>query len=74
MDGPEHPGAHHHHRGRFRRVEPASVEILRALHDLFAEAVRRWLTRTRYSPAQASGVEVRQLVEQRVEFDLRPYP
>jgi periplasmic protein TonB len=52
------------------RVEAASIRIPSASHELFADAVRRWLSRTRYEPAQAGGVRVRQLVEQRVEFSL----
>jgi TonB family protein len=54
------------------RVEGGSIEIVNATHPLFAEAVTRWLPRTRYEPAQASGGRVRQMVEQRVDFDLRP--
>ena len=53
------------------RVEPSSVSILQATHDLFGDAVRRWLQRTRYVPAEADGHPVRQLVEQRIEFTLR---
>lgn len=52
------------------RVEPSSVEIHQASHDLFADAVHRWLPRTRYVPAEVAGRPVRQLVEQRVEFTL----
>lgn len=53
------------------RVEPGSVQILRTTHAQFGDAVRRWLTRTRYSPAEASGVRVRQLVQQEVGFTLQ---
>ena len=53
------------------RVEPSSVEIAHASHDLFADAVRRWLPRTRYVPAEVAGRRVRQLVEQRVDFALQ---
>lgn len=54
------------------RVELQSPVILRATHPLFAESVRRWLTRTRYSPAKADGGPVRQLVRQKIDFTLRP--
>lgn len=52
------------------RVEPASVEILQASHAQFGDAVRQWLTRTRYAPASVQGRAVRQLVRQRVGFSL----
>jgi TonB family protein len=52
------------------RVEPASIEVLYATHGRFAEAVRRWLPRTRYTAAELAGHPVRQLVEQRVGFVL----
>lgn len=54
------------------RVEGASVAILEETHHLFGDAVRRWLSRTRYHPAEVAGRAVRQLVEQRVGFALRP--
>lgn len=53
------------------RVEPTSVEIVHASHDLFGESVKQWLRLTRYSPAQAGGRPVRQLVQQRVGFNLQ---
>jgi TonB family protein len=53
------------------RVEAGSVEIVSATHPLFAEAVTRWLSRTRYEPARASGTRVRQMVEQRIDFALQ---
>ena len=52
------------------RVEPASIEIVDATHAGFADAVRRWLLRTRYTAAELAGHPVRQLVEQRVGFVL----
>jgi protein TonB len=54
------------------RVESGSIEIVNATHPLFAEAVTGWLPRTRYEPAQAGGARVRQRVEQRIDFALRP--
>jgi protein TonB len=53
------------------RVERGSIEILQATHGLFADAVREWLPRTGYSPAESAGRRVRQLVEQRIAFTLR---
>ena len=52
------------------RVEAPTIEIQQASHALFGEAVRRWLTQTRYSPAIAGGRPVRQLVQQRIGFTL----
>lgn len=51
-------------------VEPASVQVLQATHEAFAQSVRAWLRRTRYQPAELQGQRVRQLVEQRVNFTL----
>ena len=53
------------------RVERNSIEIIRASHSLFADAVREWLPRTRYEPATIAGRPVRQLVEQSVGFTLK---
>jgi TonB family protein len=53
------------------RVEAGSIVIVRASHSLFADAVRSWLPRTRYTPAEVDGRPVRQLVEQRVGFTLQ---
>jgi protein TonB len=53
------------------RAEPHSITIVSATHPLFAEAVRQWLTRTRYMPAEIGGRRVRQLVQQEVAFALR---
>lgn len=52
-------------------VEPGTIVILEATHSAFADAVRAWLPQTRYFPAEANGRRVRQLVQQRVEFQLR---
>jgi TonB family protein len=52
-------------------VETRSIRILESTHDLFSEAVRRWLPRTRYIPAEVRGTRVRQLVQQRVGFTIR---
>lgn len=49
-------------------VEPHSVRIVSATHELFADAVRRWLPQTRYAPATVRGAPVRQLVQQQVRF------
>ncbi len=52
------------------RVEAQTIEIQQASHAVFGEAVRRWLTQNRYSPAIAAGRPVRQLVQQRIGFTL----
>lgn len=52
------------------RVEPASLEILRADHALFEQSVREALARMRFAPAEAAGRKVRQLVEQPFTFAL----
>jgi len=52
------------------RVEPGSIEIVRAAHPLFGEAVADWLSRNRYDPARLNGRPVRQQVEQRIAFSL----
>lgn len=52
------------------RVESGSIVVLQATHESFADAVRRWLPRTRYAAAEARGIRVRQLVQQRVTFAL----
>jgi TonB family protein len=53
------------------RAEPTSITVVSTTHPLFAEAVRQWLTRTRYTPAEIDGRPVRQLVQQEVGFTLR---
>lgn len=52
------------------RAEPASIVIRRTTHQLFADAVRQALLRSRYEPAVADNRKVRQLVEQRFTFSL----
>ena len=53
------------------RAEPATLAILSTTHPLFADAVRHWIARTRYVPAEINGKRVRQLVQQEVGFTLR---
>jgi TonB family protein len=53
------------------RAEPTSITIISATHALFADAVRQWLARTRYVPAEIHGRRVRQLVQQEVGFNLK---
>ena len=50
------------------RVEPGSVRVLEATHDLFAAAVRDALSRARFKAAEAGGRKVRQLAEQVFTF------
>lgn len=52
------------------RVEPGSFHALEATHDLFTAAVRDALLRARFSPAEAGGHKVRQLVEQTFTFTI----
>jgi protein TonB len=52
------------------RVEPGSLRVVQSSHPLFAEAVQRWLPKTRYRPAEVGGRRVRQLVQQQVGFAL----
>jgi TonB family protein len=53
------------------RVEAGSIAILSTTHPLFGDAVRDWLGRTRYEPAQVGGQPVRQLVQQQIGFTIR---
>lgn len=53
------------------RVE-SDVTILDSTSDEFTSAVQSYLRRARYRPARVGGRAVRQLVEQRFVFELRP--
>jgi TonB family protein len=53
------------------RAEPASIQVIASAHDRFSDAVRQAILHSRYTPAMAHGVRVRQLVEQRFEFELK---
>jgi len=53
------------------RVEPASVAVVASTHELFAAAARAALPSLRFTPAQAGGRRVRQLVELPFSFELR---
>jgi protein TonB len=53
------------------RVERESIRFKRGDHTLFERAVIETLLRSRYSPAEAGGRKVRQLVEQAFSFTLR---
>ena len=52
------------------RVEQGSFRVLETTHDLFTAAVREALVRARFSPAEAGGRKVRQLVEQTFTFSI----
>ena len=52
------------------RVEPASIVIREAAHQLFASAVRAVLPSLRFKAAEAGGHKVRMLVELPFEFRL----
>ena len=53
------------------RVEAGSVRVLRADDPQFAEAVRAVLPSFRFTPAEAGGRRVRQLVEAPFAFTVR---
>lgn len=53
------------------RVEPGSFHALASDNDLFTEAVRTAVLRTRFRPAEAGGRRVRQLVQQSFSFVLQ---
>jgi protein TonB len=53
-------------------VEQGSVRVLDSTHDLFSRAVRDALGRARFTPAEAGGRKVRQLVEQAFTFRIDP--
>ncbi len=52
------------------RVETPSLDVMRATHQEFADAVRTALDRLVYSPAQIDGHNVRVRTMQRFEFHL----
>ncbi len=52
------------------RVERSSVDIQHATHAEFARAVQERLAALRFVPARARGHAVRQLVEQRFQFEV----
>lgn len=54
------------------RVEPPSIEFPETANELFVQAVRRTLLRSRYYPAEVAGRRVRQEVRQEFVFKLLP--
>jgi protein TonB len=50
------------------RVELSSYKVIRATHDLFAQAVKNALPRMRFIPAELGDRKVRQLVQQPFSF------
>lgn len=52
------------------RVEQGSFRALESTHDLFTASVREALARARFTPAEAGGRKVRQLVEQTFTFTI----
>lgn len=53
------------------RVEPGSFHALSSDNDLFTDAVRTAVLRTRFHPAEAGGRRVRQLVQESFSFVLQ---
>lgn len=54
------------------RVEPGSLRLVHADHELFAASVRDVAPRLRFLPAEARGHKVRQLVRLPFQFDVHP--
>ena len=52
------------------RAEPSSFTVLRATHELFAQAVRAAVARQRFDPARVGSRAVRQLVQQLFSFTI----
>ena len=50
------------------RADPASFKVLRATHELFANAVKQALPAMRFTAAKVGGKKVRQLVQQPFSF------
>jgi TonB family protein len=53
-------------------VEPASVRLIGSALPAFEGAAREAILRARFAPASRRGVAVRQLVQQRVVFEVKP--
>lgn len=51
------------------RIELGSFKVLRSTNEVFTAAVRAHLPHMRFLPAQVKGAPVRQLVQQRFEFN-----
>jgi protein TonB len=54
------------------RVEPGSLRIVSSATPGFEEAARDAMLATRFRPARARGVRVRQLARQAISFVARP--
>jgi TonB family protein len=52
-------------------LDPASIKIVRATSDSFADAVRTALTKMKFSAAEVGGRTVAQMVQQPFEFQIR---
>lgn len=50
------------------RYEPGSIQVLKARHDLFTNAVRNVLPKMQFIPAEVGGRKVPQLMEQTFHF------
>ena len=53
-------------------ADPASVEVVRATHALFAQSVQQAVPLMLFTPAMIGGRRVRQAVEQNFEFRIAP--
>lgn len=56
--------------GKNGRVEMNTIRVLQTPHDLFVDAVKNALARSRFTPAMVGGQAVRQLVRQEFIFTL----
>jgi TonB family protein len=56
------------------RVDEPSIKFATRVHELFMDAIRVSLTRSRFFPARLSGSVVPQLVQQSFRFELRERP
>jgi protein TonB len=53
-------------------VDVETIKILKATHQLFADAVRDALPQMKFIPAEIKGMKVKQLVQQPFEFKISP--
>lgn len=56
------------------RVDTTTIEVVSSDDDRFTESVRAALGLMRFRPAKRAGKAVRQLVEQKFHFRIRPLP
>ena len=52
------------------RADTATIKMLKSSHELFSQAVRAAIPAMRFKPARTGGRKVKQLVQQRFDFNL----